>query len=213
MTTLADRLRASLGRPVSSATRAHSASSSTTASLAYDLTLVLASTGVLALSAQVAVPLPFSPVPVTAQTLALTLLAAALGRVRATAMALAYLVEGAAGLPVFAGGTAGPLILVGPTGGYLAGFVPAAWLVGALAERGFDRRFWTTAIAMFAGNTLVLLLGAAWLGQYVGAERAFTLGVAPFLVGDVVKTLIAAILLPLSWRALGRFKNVSDVRP
>ncbi|HEV8128777.1 MAG TPA: biotin transporter BioY [Candidatus Eisenbacteria bacterium] len=197
MTTLVDRLR-------------HPASSR---ALTFDLPLVLASSGLLALSAQIAVPLPFSPVPVTAQTLALTLLAAALGRARASAMAFAYLVEGAAGLPVFAGGSAGAHILVGPTGGYLAGFVPAAWLVGALAERGFDRRFWTTALAMFAGNGVVLLFGAAWLARFVGAERALTLGVAPFLVGDVVKTVIAAVLLPLSWRALGRSPGRTDVRP
>lgn len=201
MTTLVDRLRT----PASSR------------SLTFDVPLVLAASGLLALSAQVAVPLPFSPVPVTAQTLALTLLAAALGRARASAMAFAYLIEGAAGLPVFAGGTAGAHILVGPTGGYLAAFVPAAWLVGALAERGFDRRFWTTALAMFAGNTLVLFLGAAWLGKFVGSDRAFMLGVAPFLVGDVVKSVIAAVLLPLSWRTLGRSldrpRNPSDVRP
>lgn len=197
MSTLVDRLRAP------SATR----------SLTFDVPLVLASSALLALSAQVAVPLPFSPVPVTAQTLALTLLAAALGRGRASAMALTYLAEGAAGLPVFAGGAAGPQILVGPTGGYLAGFLPAAWLVGALAERGFDRRFWTTAVAMFAGNAVVLFFGAAWLARFVGVERAFALGVAPFLAGDVVKTLIAAVLLPLSWRALGRSRSSSDVRP
>jgi biotin transport system substrate-specific component len=197
MVTLVDRLRAP------SATR----------SLTFDVSLVLASSALLALSAQVAVPLPFSPVPVTAQTLALTLLAAALGRARASAMAFAYLAEGAAGLPVFAGGAAGPHILVGPTGGYLAGFVPAAWLVGALAERGFDRRFWTTALAMFSGNAVVLFFGAAWLASFVGVGRAFLLGVAPFLAGDVVKTVIAAALLPLSWRVLGRSRNGSDVRP
>jgi biotin transport system substrate-specific component len=197
MVTLVDRLRAP------SASR----------SLTFDVSLVLASSALLALSAQVAVPLPFSPVPVTAQTLALTLLAASLGRARATAMALAYLFEGMAGLPVFAGGAAGPHILIGPTGGYLAGFVPAAWLVGALAERGFDRRFWTTALAMFAGNGVVLFFGAAWLARFVGVERAFALGVAPFLAGDVVKTLIAAVLLPLSWRVLGRSRSLSDVRP
>jgi len=197
MVTLVDRLR------TPSASR----------SLTFDVPLVLASSALLALSAQVAIPLPFSPVPVTAQTLALTLLAAALGRARASAMAFAYLVEGMAGLPVFAGGAAGPQILIGPTAGYLAGFVPAAWLVGALAERGLDRRFWTTALAMFAGNAVVLLFGAAWLARFVGVERAFTLGVAPFIVGDVVKTLIAAMLLPLSWRALGRSRSPSDVRP
>ncbi len=197
MVTLVDRLRAP------SASR----------SLTFDVSLVLASSALLALSAQVAVPLPFSPVPVTAQTLALTLLAASLGRARATAMAFAYLAEGMAWLPVFAGGAAGPHILIGPTGGYLAGFVPAAWLVGALAERGFDRRFWTTALAMFAGNAVVLFFGAAWLARFVGVERAFALGVAPFLAGDVVKTLIAAVLLPLSWRTLGRSRSLSDVRP
>jgi biotin transport system substrate-specific component len=209
MVTLADRLRPSLGRPASG----DSAAPSRSAILSYDLPLVLAASGLIALSAQVAIPLPFSPVPVTAQTLALLLLAAALGRARAAAAALAYVAEGVAGLPVFAGGALGPQVLLGPTGGYLAGFIPAAWLVGALAERGFDRRFGGTALAMLAGNAVVLLIGAGWLARFTGAERAFALGVAPFLVGDLVKTAVAAALLPLAWRATRRLGTNPDVRP
>jgi biotin transport system substrate-specific component len=208
MLTLADRLRPPLGRPASDAPLAARA-----ALLTYDLPLVLGASCVIGLAAQLAVRLPFSPVPITGQTFALLLLAAALGRVRAAAAALCYLAEGAAGLPVFAGGSAGAHVLAGPTGGYLVGFVPAAWLVGALAERGFDRRVLTTAVAMLAGNAVVLLCGAAWLAVFVGPERALALGILPFLIGDVVKAAFAAALLPLSWRALGGLGSSADVRP
>ncbi len=222
MITLADRLRP-LGRLQSGDAGAPGAVRS--AVLSYDLPLVIGASCVIALAAQLAIRLPFTPVPITGQTLALLLLAAALGRVRAAAAALCYLAEGAAGLPVFAGGSAGAHVLAGPTGGYLAGFVPAAWLVGALAERGFDRHPATTAIAMFLGNAVVLVCGAAWLAVFVGPERAVMLGVVPFLIGDVVKAAFAAALLPLSWRALGgtcggpgpggpgRPEGGTDVRP
>jgi biotin transport system substrate-specific component len=200
MNTLADRLRP-IGRGAPQAVR--------TAVLCYDLPLVLGASCMIALAAQVAIRLPFTPVPITGQTLALVLLAAALGRVRAAAAALCYLAEGAAGLPVFAGGAAGAHALAGPTGGYLVGFVPAAWLVGALAERGFDRHPATTAIAMLIGNAVVLVCGAAWLAVFVGPERALALGVVPFLIGDVVKAAFAAALLPLSWWALGGSRRQS----
>jgi|SRR5687767_330202 len=213
MTTLADRLRPSFGRAVPAAGSPVASRAARAAILSYDVPLVLGASFLIALSAQVAIPLPFSPVPVTAQTLALLILAAGLGRVRAAAAALCYLAEGASGLPVFAGGSAGPHVLAGPTGGYLAGFVPAAWLVGALAERGWDRHFGLTAVAMLAGNAVVLALGAAWLGVFVGVERAIALGVVPFLFGDLVKSGMAALLLPLAWRALGRRGNEADVRP
>jgi biotin transport system substrate-specific component len=203
MITLADRLRP-LGRRQSDVSGGSGAPGAVrSAVLSYDLPLVLGASCVIALAAQLAIQLPFSPVPITGQTLALLLLAAALGRVRAAAAALCYLAEGAAGIPVFAGGSAGAHVLAGPTGGYLVGFVPAAWLVGALAERGFDRHPATTAIAMLIGNAVVLLCGASWLAVFVGPDRAVMLGVLPFLIGDVVKAAFAAALLPLSWRALG----------
>lgn len=207
MTTLADRLRPSFGRPPSGAAAARSIY------LSFDVPLVIGASGVIALAAQIAVPLPFSPVPITGQTLALLLLAAALGRARAVAAAVCYLAEGAAGIPVFAGGSGGAHVLIGATGGYLAGFVPAAWLVGLLAERGFDRHFGSTALAMLAGNGIILILGAAWLARFVGPAHVITAGVAPFLVGDIVKAAVAAALLPAAWRSIDRLGPGTHVRP
>ena len=126
----------------------------------------------------------------------------ALGARRGAASALAYLAEGACGFPVFAGGAAGPHVLAGPTGGYLAGFVLGAWLCGALAERGFDRRPVPTVVSMALGNAAILSLGLLWLARFVGAPRVLALGLVPFLPGDIVKIALAAALLPLGWKLL-----------
>jgi len=163
---------------------------------------VLAGTLLIALSAQVAVP--FAPVPLTGQTFAVLLVAALLGRRLGAATMIAYLAEGAAGLPVFSAWTGGAARLAGPTGGYLLAFVPAAWIVGALCERGWDRRFGTAALAMAAGNTVILLGGVAWLAVFTGAESAVALGAVPFLAGDLVKIVFAALALPAGWRIFGR---------
>jgi len=171
---------------------------------AYDLGLVLCGSLFIALSAQVALPLPFSPVPVTGQTFAVLAVGAALGRARGVAAVLTYLAEGASGLPVFAGGAAGIAPLLGPTAGYLFGFVPGAWLCGALAERGWDRRVGGTIAAMLIGNAAIFALGLPWLARYVGASNAFALGFWPFLPGDVVKIGLAAAALPLAWKWAGR---------
>jgi biotin transport system substrate-specific component len=194
MITMADAVRPSVLRAgVSSRTR----------SLTYELLLVAAGSLLLALSAWVAVPLPFSPVPVTGQTFAVLLVGSALGARRGAAAALAYLAEGCSGLPVFAGGAAGPHVLVGPTGGYLAGFVLGAFLCGALAERGWDRRVLTTIFSMILGNIAILIPGLLWLERFVGPESTLTMGLFPFLPGDVVKIALAAALLPLAWKRLG----------
>ena len=173
-----------------------------TASRAYEVLLVLAGSGLIALSAWIAVPLPFSPVPVTAQTFAVLLVGSALGARRGAASALAYLAEGCSGLPVFAGGAAGPHVMVGPTGGYLAGFVLGAWLCGALAERGWDRRPIPTIASMALGNALILAIGLIWLSRFVGWSRVLALGLFPFLPGDLVKIALAVVLLPLGWKLL-----------
>ncbi len=173
--------------------------------LLYDAALVLAGSLLIALSAQIAVPLPFSPVPVTGQTLAVLLVGALLGSRRGSLAVLVYIAQGMAGLPVFAGGAAGPARLLGPTGGYLVGFVAAAYLVGLLAERGWDRRVSTTAAAMALGNVVIYAVGALWLAVFVGGlVPALTAGVMPFIPGDLVKIAIAALLLPAGWKLLGR---------
>ena len=174
------------------------------AEIARDLLLAALFSLVTALSAQIAIPLPFSPVPLTGQTFGVLLTGALLGpRLGALAIAL-YLVEGGLGLPFFAGGTFGPARFAGPTGGYLVAFPLAAALVGGLATRGWDRRPLTLFFAMLLGSLVIFALGAAWLAHFVGASRALTLGVVPFLPGDVVKALLAAGLLPLGWKWIGK---------
>jgi biotin transport system substrate-specific component len=160
-----------------------------------------------ALAAQVVVPLPFTPVPLTGQTFAVLLTGALLGpRLGALAM-LAYLAEGAAGLPFFRGGAGGVGHLAGPTAGYLFAFPAAAYVTGYLAERGWDRRFATVAAALALGSLVILAGGWAWLAlMFRGAAEAFWLGVAPFLPGDVVKIALAAAALPAGWALLRRVK-------
>ncbi|MBN1826482.1 MAG: biotin transporter BioY [Candidatus Eisenbacteria bacterium] len=163
---------------------------------------VLGGTLLIALSAQIAIP--FVPVPLTGQTFAVLLVAALLGGRLGAATMIAYLIEGAAGLPVFSGWSGGAARLFGPTGGYLIAFVPAAWIVGSLCERGWDRRFPTAALAMIAGNAVILLGGVAWLSLFTGVARAAAAGLVPFLAGDILKIVLAALALPAGWRLLGR---------
>lgn len=173
------------------------------AAWAYDVLLVVGGSLLLALSAQAAIRLPFSPVPVTGQTLAVLLVGTLLGSRRGAASVLLYLAQGLLGLPVFAGGAAGPVYAMGPTGGYLAGFVAAAFLTGRLAEWGWDRKLGTTLLAMLAGNAVLYACGLAWLSLFVG-RQAFTLGLLPYLAGDLVKMAAAGALLPGGWALLDR---------
>src|SRR5687767_4165953 len=158
-----------------------------------------------AAAAQVVVPLPFTPVPLTGQTFAVLLTGALLGpRLGALAM-LAYLAEGAAGLPFFHRGAGGVAHFAGPTAGYLVAFPAAAYLTGYLSERGWDRRFLTAAAAMALGSFVILAGGWAWLAlMFRGGAEAFRLGVEPFLPGDVLKIALAAALLPSGWALLRR---------
>ena len=169
--------------------------------------LVLGASLFVALAAQLTVRLPFSPVPVTGQTFAVLLVGALLGS-RLGALALfAYLAEGAAGLPVFAGGAGGVAWLLGPTGGYLLAFVPAAFVVGSLCERGWDRRVWTAAPAMLIGTAIIFAGGLPWLANFVGTDRVFALGFYPFLAGAFIKIGLAVIALPSGWKILGHFRG------
>lgn len=172
--------------------------------LAAEVGLVLAASVFIALTAQVSLPLPFSPVPITGQTFGVLLTGAALGWRRGTLAVLAYLAEGSAGLPVFAGGTGGLARLLGPTGGYLVGFVLAALVVGWLAGRGWDRRPLTTALSMLVGNLVIYGFGLPWLAVYVGVDRVLALGLLPFIPGDLLKLALAVAVLPGAWGVLGR---------
>ena len=165
-----------------------------------DVALVIGASLFVALMAQVSVNLPFSPVPITGQTFAVLLVGAALGSRRGAAALAAYVLEGAAGLPVFAGGAAGVARLFGPTGGYLAGFVIAAWLVGWLAERGLDRDIPTALLAFLAGEAAIFACGLGVLAAFVGAGQVLTLGLIPFIPGEMLKLAGAALALPAAWR-------------
>jgi biotin transporter BioY len=155
-------------------------------------------------SAAAQVVIPIGPVPITGQTFAVLLTGALLGsRLGAMAM-IAYLIEGASGLPFFQSGTGGIHIILGPTGGYLVAFPAAAFITGAFAEHGWDKRFLSAAAAMAIGSVLILLSGWAWLSQFMPAAVAFQVGVAKFLVGDVIKIALAAAVLPSGWLLLKR---------
>ena len=166
--------------------------------------LVVGGSLVVALSAQLMVRLPFTPVPVTGQTLGVLLVGAALGARRGAAALALYLMEGAAGLPFFAGGMAGAAVLLGPTGGYLVAFPLAAFVTGWAAERGWDRNFFTTAAAMTLGVAVIFAGGLSWLSLFVGWERVWVTGLLPFLPGAVIKIAAASAALPLAWKLIGR---------
>jgi biotin transport system substrate-specific component len=174
-----------------------------------DVAWVGTGAAVIALSAQVAVALPFTPVPITGQTLAVLLVGAALGSVRGTASAALYVAVGAAGAPVYAQAAHGWGVLSGATGGYLIALPLAAALTGYLAERGWDRRFSSAVGAMLIGNTLIYLLGLPWLAVVLGTdlEKTLELGLYPFVPGDLFKLYLAAALLPAAWRLAGRRKD------
>jgi biotin transport system substrate-specific component len=167
-----------------------------------DLMLVLGFSFLTALTARIAIPLPFTPVPITGQTLGVLLTGALLGSRRAALTMVLYALEGAAGLPVFAFGRSGIAVVLGPTGGYILGFVVAAFVVGLLCERGFDRRPITSITAMVVGNLCIYALGVVWLSAYVGLQSALVQGVAPFLLGDALKILVAALAMPGGWYLL-----------
>lgn len=170
------------------------------ATLGRDVALILVGSWLVALFAQIQIPL--WPVPITGQTFGVLLIGALLGSRRGTLSLLAYLAQGAAGLPFFAGSAAGIAVLAGPTGGYLVGFVAAAYVVGWLSERGWDRRFATAVAAMLVGNLVIYTFGLSWLVHFVGRETLLQAGLLPFLPGDLAKILLAALVLPSGWALL-----------
>jgi biotin transport system substrate-specific component len=176
---------------------------------------VLFITALTAAAAQISVPLPFTQVPFTFQPMIVLLGGLALGARPAMVSQILYLALGVAGLPVFAASPTlapGALRLLGPTGGYLMAYPFAAFVVGMLAERGSDRRYLSSVVAMLAGLVMVYACGAAWLAFFartggltgIGASLAVSTGVLPFLPADVLKVAAAAGILPGLWRLLGR---------
>ena len=150
--------------------------------------------GALALALATRLSVPFWPVPVTAQTLAVLVLGALLGPREGVASVLAFLGAGVAGLPVFVAG-GGPAYLFGPTGGYLVGFIPAAWLAGTLARAGWGRRLSTSLAAMALADAVLFACGLAWLATVLPGDQLLAKGLLPFLPGEAMKVTLAAMTL------------------
>jgi len=157
--------------------------------------IILGASWGIAFSAQISLTIPFSPVPITGQTLAVLLTGLLLGKRRGTAAIVAYLAQGAAGLPFFAGGKSGVVTLFGPTGGYLFGFVAAGYIVGMLSELRFKRSLFQAASSLVLGNIIIYLFGLLWLARFVGESQVLQLGFYPFLVGDLLKILLGVVLV------------------
>ncbi|TDB70687.1 biotin transporter BioY [Actinomadura sp. KC216] len=174
--------------------------------LARDAALVAGAAAFTGLAAQIAIPLPGTPVPVTGQTFAVLLAAAALGPVRAALAMLLYLTAGIAGMPWFTEGGSGTGV---PTLGYVLGFVVAAAVVGRLAQRGGDRTPLRTAATMLAGTAIMYAAGVPYLMAALDVDlaRALDLGMTPFLAGDALKVLLAAGLLPAAWKLTGAHRD------
>ena len=173
---------------------------------------VLFVTVLTAAAAQISIPLPFTPVPFTLQPMVVLLGGAVLGSRLGMASQVLYLLAGIAGLPVFAASPVlpqGALRLLGPTGGYLLSYPLAAFITGALAERGFDRRYFTSVLAMTAGLIVIFTFGVLWLALFArpvarGLSVALQTGLYPFLPADIVKLFVAAAVMPGVWWLIGR---------
>jgi biotin transport system substrate-specific component len=163
--------------------------------------LVVVGSFLLALSAKVQVP--FWPVPMTMQTFVVLVIGMAYGWRLGAAAVLLYLMEGAAGLPVFATGS-GIAYMTGPTGGFLAGFLVAVTVLGCLAERGWDRSLTRTAMAMVAGHAIILGCGVSWLTVLFGGAKAVQFGLTPFWAATALKTALGVAVMPAAWNLLGR---------
>lgn len=171
------------------------------AGLGTQLLLIVAGSLLVAISAQIEIPM--WPVPVTLQTLAVLLVGGVLGSRLGAMSLLAYLFEGAIGLPVFAGGTS-LTAFAGPTTGYLIGFVVAAFVVGWFCERGWDRKVGTAVLVMLLGTAVIYLFGLPWLAQFTGWDKVLQFGLTPFIPGDILKAIVAAVALPVGWKLLAK---------
>jgi biotin transport system substrate-specific component len=192
---------------------------SATTPLGIRVASVLFMTALTAAAAQISFPLPFTEVPFTFQPMVVLLGGLALGSRLGASSQVLYLIAGIAGLPVFAASATlppGVLRLLGPTGGYLMAYPLAAFLTGYLAERGFDRRYATSVLAMAAGLLVVYTFGTVWLGLFarlgtgsaaIGLAAAFLAGVVPFIPADAVKLLGAAGIVPGIWTLIGRSRR------
>ena len=172
----------------------------------HDAAVIVGGALLTALLAQVSLSVPGSPVPITGQSLGVILTAAALGPLRGSAALGLYLLLGAVGLPVYADGASGLSRLLGATGGFLVGFVPAAFLVGLAARHGLERRPWSAMAVFIGGQLLIFAVGVPWLvlSARLGVSKALDVGFLPFVPGGLIKAAIAAVLVPLAWRFVNR---------
>jgi biotin transport system substrate-specific component len=171
----------------------------------------LVALGVLftALLAQVAVPVPGSPVPITGQTLAVVLTAAALGPLRGTAVQVVYILAALTGLPFYSDASGGYDVVFGATGGYVVGFIPAAYLIGLAARHGADRQLRRSVPLFLAGQAVVFAVGVPWLASSTGmsAAQALDAGFYPFILGGIVKAAVAAVVLGGAWQLVHRSRR------
>ncbi len=166
--------------------------------------LVIGGSAIIAIAAQIAIPVPFTPVPLTMQPLAVLLVGVILGSTRGAAAAALYLLEGAAGAPVFAQLHGGIAWLAGPTAGYLWSYPFAAFVAGWFSERNWGSTTLRAVAGMLAALAVIYAFGFAWLALLSNARLAFAAGVAPFVVADIVKIAIAAMLLPQAQKLVAR---------
>lgn len=172
--------------------------------VAADMLLVVGSSLLIAIAAQIAIPIPFSPVPLTLQPLAVIFIGVALGSARGAAAAALYLLEGMSGLPVFAQGHGGALWLLGATAGYLYSYPLAAFVAGFVSERGWGSSVVRALSGMLLALAVIYAGGWSWLAALTDARTAFAAGVAPFVVADIVKVAIGAALLPSAQKLVAR---------
>ncbi|MDQ6794843.1 MAG: biotin transporter BioY [Chloroflexota bacterium] len=174
-------------------------------SRARHVALILAGALLIYLTALISIPVPGSPVPVTGQTFGVLLVGGALGFRRGLAAVALYVLLGLVGLPFFAEGKGGLQVILGASGGYLIGFVLAGSLIGRLAELGWDRNLLGAVGAMLIGNALIYVVGLPWLAVVTGwdASKTLKLGLEPFIVGDLLKLALAAIVFPAAWWVVG----------
>jgi len=167
------------------------------------LSIAFAGSLLLALLARLTVPIPFSPVPITGQTFGILFLGGVLGSRMGTLSVIMYILEGLIGLPVFAGGTMGLLYLLGPTGGYLIGFIPVVYLVGYLSKKGSKNSFTSVFLTMIIGTSIIFIFGISWLAVTAGFGTALSIGLYPFIPGAIIKIILATVTV----YSINRFTN------
>jgi len=169
--------------------------------------LVIGGSAIIAIAAQIAIPIPFTPVPLTMQPLAVLLVGIVLGSRRGAAAAALYLLEGASGLPVFAQGHGGALWLAGPTAGYLLSYPFAAFVAGWFSERGWGSTILRALAGMLVALAVIYAGGWAWLAVLSGPRAALSMGIVPFVIADIVKVMFGAALLPYAQRLISRLDS------